>query len=372
LKTITKIDSVEMLIVRLPLVTPFETSFSVQTHREALLLKIAADDVCGWGESVTSSDPYYCYETNATAAHIIQDFLIPILTAMNNFTIEEVLRNFEQIRGHHMAKAAVENALLDIVARKYNIRLYELLGGTPKKIMSGISIGIQKNMDDLFESIQKACDKKYHRIKIKIKKGKDIEILKKVRKRFPNIKLMADANSDYTLEDILVLKRLDDFNLMMIEQPLNYDDIYFHARLQKQLVTPICLDESIKHFNDAKTAVKLGSCKIINIKQGRVGGMIKSKDIQAYCLGKAVEIWSGGMLETGIGRAFNLHLQTLPGFVLPGDTSETSRYFAEDIVDQPVILQPDGFIEIPDGPGTGVHVLPERIERFKIFSEKLV
>ena len=372
MKRIKQIDTVEIFIVRLPLVSLFETSFSVQTHREALLLKIVSDDVCGWGECVTSPDPYYCYETNATAFHIIQDFLIAILTAMNNFTIEEVLQNFEQIRGHHMAKAAVENALLDIMAQKYKIPLFELMGGTPKKIMSGISIGIQENIDDLLESIQKAHDKKYHRIKIKIKKGEDIEILKKIRRAFPSIKLMADANSDYTLEDIPILTKLDEFNLMMIEQPLSHDDIYFHALLQKQLQTPICLDESIKNLNDAKTAVEMGSCRIINIKQGRVGGMTASKKIQAYCMENNIKAWSGGMLETGIGRAFNLHLQTLPGFVLPGDTSETSRYFAEDIVDKPVILQPDGFIEIPKGPGIGVHVLPERMDRLKIFYEKLV
>jgi O-succinylbenzoate synthase len=371
-KKIKRIDSVEMFIVRLPLVSSFETSFSVQTNREALLLKIVSDDVCGWGECVTSPDPYYCYETNATASHIIQNFLIPILTAMNDFTIEAVLQNFEQIRGHQMAKAAVENALCDMMAQKYNIPLFELMGGTPKNIMSGISIGIQKNIDDLLESIQKACDKKYHRIKIKIKKGNDIETVNMVRRAFPSIKLMVDANSDYTLEDMHILKRLDEFNLMMIEQPLNYNDIYFHALLQKQLETPICLDESIKNLNDAKTAVELGSCKIINIKQGRVGGMIKAKDIQAHCLENAIETWSGGMLETGIGRAFNLHLQTLPGFVLPGDTSETSRYFAEDIVDKPVILQADGSIEIPKGAGIGVNVIPERIDRLKIFYEKLV
>lgn len=372
MKRIKRIDSVEMFIVSLPLVSPFETSFSVQTHREALLLKIMSDDVCGWGECVTSPDPYYCYETNATASHIIQDFLLAILTAMNNFTIEEVLQNFEQIRGHHMAKAAVENALLDIMAQKYKIPLFELMGGSSQKIMSGISIGIQESMDDLLELIQKACDKKYHRIKIKIKKGKDIEILKKVRRAFPNINLMADANSDYTLEDIPILKRLDEFNLMMIEQPLSHDDIYFHASLQKQIQTPICLDESIKNLNDARTAVGMGSCRIINIKQGRVGGMTTSKKIQAYCMENNIKAWSGGMLETGIGRAFNLHLQTLPGFVLPGDTSETSRYFTEDIVDRPVVLQPDGFIEIPEGSGIGVHVLHERIDRFKVFYEKLV
>ena len=372
MEKIKQIDSVEMFIVRLPLVSPFETSFSVQTHRDALLLKIVSDGVCGWGECVTSPDPFYCYETNATASHIIQDFLIAILKAMNNFTIEEVLENFEQIRGHQMAKAAVENALLDIMARKHNIPLFELMGGTHKKIMSGISIGIQDSIDDLLESIQKACDKKYHRIKIKIKKGKDIEVLKRVRRTFPNIKLMADANSDYTLEDMYILKSLDEYNLMMIEQPLNYNDIYFHALLQKQLRTPICLDESIKNLHDAKTATELGSCKIINIKQGRVGGMTKAKDIQAYCLNHAIETWSGGMLETGIGRAFNLHLQTLPGFTLPGDTSETSRYFTEDIVDKPVILQPDGSIEIPRGAGIGVKVLSERLNRVKVYDKKIV
>jgi len=371
-KKIKKIDSVEMFIVRLPLVSAFETSFSVQTHREALLLNIVSDDVCGWGECVTSPDPYYSYETNATASHIIQDFLIPMLTAMNNFSIEEVLQNFERIRGHHMAKAAVENTLLDIMAQTYNMPLFELLGGTPKKIMSGISIGIQENIDNLLESIQNACDKKYHRIKIKIKKGKDVEILKTVRRAFPGIKLMADANSDYTLEDMDILKRLDEFNLMMIEQPLNYNDIYFHALLQKQLRTPICLDESIKNLNDAKTATELGSCKIINIKQGRVGGMLKAKEIQSYCLNNAIETWSGGMLETGIGRAFNLHLQTLPGFVLPGDTSETSRYYAEDIVDKAVILQPDGSIELPKGTGISVNVLSEKLNKFKVFYKKII
>jgi o-succinylbenzoate synthase len=371
-KRIKHIDSVEMFIVRLPLVTAFETSFSVQTLKEALLLKIVSDDVWGWGECVTSPDPYYCYETNKTASHIIQDFLIPILSNMKNFTVEEVLESFERIRGHQMAKAAVENALLDLVARQCQIPLFELIGGKNKKIMSGISIGIRKNMNDLLKTIQTACDKKYHRIKLKIKKNKDIEILKKVRSAFPSIKLMADANSDYTLEDMPILKRLDEFNLMMIEQPLNYDDIYFHALLQNRIQTPICLDESIKNLNDAKTAAELGSCKIINIKQGRVGGMLNSQKIQAYCLNSGIKTWSGGMLETGIGRAFNLHLQTLPGFVLPGDTSETSRYFAEDIVDKPVILQPDGFIEIPIGTGIGIDVLPERLERYKIFSKKIL
>jgi O-succinylbenzoate synthase len=371
-KRIKQIDSVEMFIARLPLVTPFETSFSVQTLKEVLLLKIASDDVFGWGECVTSPDPYYCYETNRTASHIIQDFLIPSLSNMKNFAVEAALEAFEKIRGHRMAKATVENALLDLLARQCRIPLFKLIGGKNKKIMSGISIGIKKNINDLLKTIQAACDKKYHRIKIKIKKNMDIEILKKVRGAFPSIQLMVDANCSYTIEDMHILKRMDEFNLMMIEQPLNYDDIYFHALLQNRIQTPICLDESIKNLNDVKAAAELGSCKIINIKQGRVGGMLKAKEIQSYCLNSAIDTWSGGMLETGIGRAFNLHLQTLPGFVLPGDTSETSRYFAEDIVDKPVTLQPDGFIEVPDGAGIGVDVLPERLERYKIFSNKIL
>jgi o-succinylbenzoate synthase len=369
---IKQIDSVEMFIAKLPLVTPFETSFSVQTHKEALLLKIISDDVCGWGECVTSPDPYYCYETNNTASHIIEDFLIPNLLNMVDFSVEDVLERFDRIRGHLMAKATVENALLDLMSRQCQIPLFELIGGRNKRIMSGISIGIKKNIEDLLKTIQTASDKKYHRIKIKIKKGKDIEVLKEVRKAFPHIDLMADANGDYTHLDTPVLRKFDAFNLMMIEQPLNYDDIYFHALLQHRIQTPICLDESIKNLNDAKAAAELGSCKIINIKQGRVGGMLKANKIQAYCLDSGIKTWSGGMLETGIGRAFNLHLQTLPGFVLPGDTSETSRYFAEDIVDKPVILQPDGFIEIPTGTGIGVDVLPERLERYKIFSKKIL
>jgi O-succinylbenzoate synthase len=371
-KKIKQIDSVEMFIVRLPLVTPFETSFSVQTLKEVLLLKIISNEAWGWGECVTSPDPYYCYETNKTASHIIQDFLVPILSTMKNFSVEGVLESFEKIRGHWMAKATVENALLDLMARQCQIPLFELIGGEKKKIMSGISIGIKEDINNLLKTIQTACDKRYHRIKIKIKKNKDIKILKKVRRTFPNIKLMADANSDYTLEDLHILKKLDEFDLMMIEQPLNYDDIYFHSLLQHQIQTPVCLDESVKNLNDAKTAAELGSCKIINIKQGRVGGMLNAKKIQAYCRNSGIEAWSGGMLETGIGRAFNLHLQTLPGFVLPGDTSETSRYFDEDIVNRPVILQPDGFIEIPDGTGIGVDVLPERLERYKIFSKRIL
>ena len=312
------------------------------------------------------------YETNSTSIYIIKKFLATILMTLKNFSIHDVLLKFERIRGHHMAKAAVENALLDLIARKCEIPLFEFIGGKFIKIMSGISIGIMENMDDLLESIKNACDKKYHRIKIKIKKGKDTKILKTVRKTFPDIHLMVDANSDYSHDDSHILKRLDEFHLMMIEQPLCYDDIYHHSLLQQRINTPICLDESIKNLNDAKTAVALGSCRIINIKQGRAGGTIKSKKIQEFCLNNSINVWSEGMLETGIGGAFNIHLQTLPGFVLPGDTLETSRYFTEDIVDKPVVLEPDGFINIPQGTEIGVEVIPKKLDRFKVFYERIV
>ena len=371
LNRINHIDSMELFIVKLPLVEPFETSFAIETHKEALLLKISSEGIDGWGECVASPDPYYSSETNETALHIIRAFLLPLIIKMKNFSLQEVLEEFERIRGHNMAKATVENALLDLLARKQNLPLYELIGGEKKRIMSGISIGIKKNPDELLESIKKALSKQYHRIKIKIRKGREIEPLTRVRENFPDIKLMVDANADYSISDIEILKQLDDYDLMMIEQPLEYDDLYFHSLVQKELQTPICLDESIENLNDVKTAINLGSCRIINIKQGRVGGILNAKVIQDYCRNNGIKVWSGGMLETGIGRAFNIHLQTLPGFLLPGDTSETSRYFQEDIVEPPVALQTDGFIDVPEGDGIGVRVIPDRLTRFTAFSEKI-
>ncbi len=370
-QTIKSINRVDIFLVRLPLVQPFTTSFGTETHKEALLIKISADEGYGWGECVASPAPYYSYETNQTALLIMKNFLIPILNAQQDFSMKDVQVQFNRIRGHHMAKAAVENALLDILARKHNRPLHSIINGKPQKIRSGISIGIKDNPKELLESVQQAVQKKYHRIKIKIKKSNDIKAVRAVREIFPDIRLMVDANADYSIADLALLKQLDEFNLMMIEQPLEYDDIYFHSLVQKELRTPICLDESIKSLNDAEAAIKLNSCRIINIKQGRVGGILAARAIQNYCLKNGLDCWSGGMLETGVGRAFNIHLQTLPGFTLPGDTSETSRYFAEDIVDQPVVLDEDGFIDIPSGPGIGVEVIPEKLKKFTIYSEQI-
>lgn len=368
---INNIDSAELYIVKLPLAEPFETSLEVETHKEALLLKLTSEDEDGWGECVASPDPYYSYETNETALNIIRTYLLPLIMERKNFSIDEILQVFERIRGHNMAKATVENALLDLLARKQGQPLYRIIGGETRKIMSGISIGIKDDVSELLQSIEQALMKKYHRIKIKIKKGKDILPVKQVRRSFPDIKLMVDANTDYSIDDITILKQLDEYNLMMIEQPLAHDDIYLHSLIQKELRTPICLDESISNLNDTKTAISLGSCRIINIKQGRVGGILNAKAIQNYCNSSGIEVWSGGMLETGIGRAFNIHLQTLPGFTLPGDTSETSRYFKEDIVEPSVVLRTDGYIDIPDGPGTGVQIISDNFDRFTVFSEKI-
>lgn len=365
------VETVIIHLVRLPLVRPFGTSFSVQTQREALLLEVRAGGISGWGECVASPEPYYGYETNLTARHILKDFLIPALWEMRDFTSAEALLPMRRVRGHAMAKAALENALLDLQARLAGVPLYVLLGGLPRKIMSGISIGLQDDPGNLARSIQAALDRKYHRIKIKIKRDRDVAVVGAVRAVFPTIPLMADANSDYTLADLPLLRQLDRFGLMMLEQPLGHDDLFQHAKLQRELRTPICLDESIKSRDDAEAALAMGSGRIINIKQGRVGGLLEAAAIQRVCLESGVPVWSGGMLETGIGRAFNIHLQTLPGFTLPGDTSETARYFDEDIADPPVVLDADGFIGIPPGAGTGMTIHPGRFRRYSIFREEL-
>ncbi len=359
---IKRIERINVYIIKLPLVKPFETSFSVQREREAIIIELISEGISGWGESVTSADPFYSYETNFTTLNILKEYLLPILKELKNFSINDFLNSAKRVRGYNMAKAAVENAILDLTAKLSSLPLYELIGGSKKRIMSGISIGIKGSTEELIDSIALAVEKKYHRIKIKIKKGKDVEIVKKVRKKFPDIKLMVDANSDYSLLDIETLKELDKYNLMMIEQPLYYYDIFEHSILQKELKTPICLDESIKNLSDVKTAIALGSCKIINIKQGRVGGILSSRGIARESTRNSIKVWSGGMLETGIGRAFNIHLQTLNEFTLPGDTSGTKRYFNEDIVYPIVELDSEGYISIPaNGDGIGVEVIRERL-----------
>jgi O-succinylbenzoate synthase len=369
-RTVGPLDRIELITVRLPFVSPFGTSVHTWTCKEALLLRIDSGGVSGWGECVADPDPYYAYETTTTAAHIIRDFLLP--SVRPGLTIGELEAAFRRVRGHGMAKATIENALLDLAAKRDGVPLHELLGWPRRRIMSGISIGIKDSVDELLAAVDEAVARGYHRVKMKVMRGKDVAWVRAVRERFPAIRLMVDANGDYALSDAAQLQRLDAFDLMMIEQPLSYSDIARHAELQRQLATPLCLDESIHGLDDALVALDLGACRIINVKQGRVGGLLESLRIAAACAERGALVWSGGMDETGIGRAVNIHLQAADGFTLPGDTSETSRYFAEDIVDPPVVLEQDGFIEIPGGAGIGVTVVPERLARYTLASERLV
>ena len=357
-------------MVKLPLQSPFETSFARESEKEALLVRMGAEGAEGWGECITSPSPFYSYETNWTARHIIKDFLLPLLKVCQPFDLDGALASFQRVRGHPMAKAALENALLDLFARIEGVPLYSYLGGKKRRIHSGISLGIREDIDLLLEEIGAAVKRGYQRIKVKIKRGKDVSVLREIRKTYPEIPLTVDANADYTLADAGTLKQLDEFKLLMIEQPLGYDDLFEHARLQQQIETPICLDESIKNLGAAALALQLNSCRIVNIKQGRVGGMLAARTIQALCLEKGIDVWSGGMLETGIGRAFNIHLQSLPGFSMPGDTSETARYFAADIVEPAVRLDGEGYIAIPPGDGIGVRVIPERLADFQVLYER--
>lgn len=364
LERIPRIDSVEFVTVRLPFVTPFGTSVQTWTHKEALLLRIQSGGITAWGECVADPDPYYAYETTSTCRHIIKDFLLPLVE--EGITFSELEQRFRHVRGHEMAKATVENALLVLLALQKSLPLHVLLGFPAKKIMSGISIGLRDSIDDLLRAVEQAVEKKYHRVKMKIKKGEDVEWVRAVRNRFPDLPLMADANGDYTIADTPLLKELDEFNLTMIEQPLSYSDIYQHSLLQRELKTPICLDESIHSLADAETAVALGACGVINIKQGRVGGLLEAMRIASLAQSKGIGVWSGGMDETGIGRAVNIHLQTHPAFTIPGDTSETSNYFTEDIADPPVVLDGDGFISISSRAGLGVHINRGKIEKYLI------
>jgi o-succinylbenzoate synthase len=367
--TLPRIDHVDLVTVTLPFVAPFGTSVHVWTDKEAMLMRLESGGVTAWSECVSDPDPFYSYETNTTARHIIKDFLLPLVEP--GITLGELEERFHRVRGHGMAKATIENACLILIAIQKSIPLHELMGRPAKKIMSGLSIGLRDTQEDLLNAVERAVARKYHRIKMKIKKGQDLEWVHAVRDRFPDVPLMVDANGDYSLSDVDHLRRLDDFNLMMVEQPLSYSDIIEHATLQREMKTPICLDESIHSLADAAAAISIDACRIINVKQGRVGGLMESMRIAHYAADHGVGVWSGGMDETGIGRAVNIHLQTAEGFTLPGDTSETANYFDEDIIDKPVVLGADGFIDIPTGAGIGARVVPEYILKRTIRAERL-
>jgi o-succinylbenzoate synthase len=349
--------------IHLPLIAPFQTSFGTTTLRRIPLIEADVDGVIGWGESTAGEDPYYCYETVETTWHIIRDFLWPALKGREFSSAAEVAEILARVRGHNMAKAGVETAIWDAEAKQKNISLAKLLGGTREEISSGVSIGIQPSIDDLIAKVERELAAGYQRIKIKIKPGSDIEPARALRERFPRIRLMVDANAAYTLEDAVLLKKLDAFYLVMIEQPLGHDDIYSHAALQRQLETPICLDECIHDYQHARAAIEIGACKIINMKLGRVGGHLEARKIHDLCQSKSIPVWCGGMLESGIGRAHNIAMSALPNFTLPGDVSASRRYWTEDIIEPEVEVTPRGTIRVPSGPGIGYVPCVERIER---------
>ncbi|WP_156288990.1 o-succinylbenzoate synthase [Oceanobacillus salinisoli] len=350
--------------LKMRLKDPFVTSFGKTQDKEFFIIEAKdPDSNAGYGESVAFTVPWYTEETVKTSKHIIEDFLIPILKSSIIHHPNEVTELFRPIKRNNMAKAAIEGAIWDLYAKRENIPLAEALGGENGSIDAGISIGIKPSTQALIHTIEKALEEGYKRIKLKIKPDADVEVLKEVRAHFPDTPIMADANSAYTLEDIDHLKKLDDFNLMMIEQPLAHDDIVDHAKLQAHLNTPICLDESIHSVEDVRKAYELGSCKIINVKIGRVGGLTEAKRIHDFCREHEMEVWCGGMLEAGVGRAHNIALSTLPQFVLPGDTSSSSRYWEKDII-MPEVVTKHGVIEVPDKPGIGYDIDEEAIESF--------
>ncbi len=358
--------SIGLTLVRLPLVRPFETSFDRMTAREAVLVDVEdVSGLTGWGECVADAGPFYSAEDSTTAWHVLERYLVPAVFG-REFAASEVFGALHHVRGHNMAKAALEMAAWDLQARLEGRPLCELLGATARPIESGVSIGIQASTGALVECVAEERAAGYRRIKIKIKPGWDREPVEAIRKAFGDVPLMVDANAAYTPADADRLKALDGFELMMIEQPLDYDDLLRHARLQAGLRTPICLDESIHSPELAADALDLNACRIINIKPGRLGGFAQSLAVHEIATARGVPLWHGGMLETGIGRAHNLHLSTLPGFTLPGDVAASRRYFVPDLIEPAIDVRPDGTILVPAGPGIGVTPEPARLKHVTV------
>jgi O-succinylbenzoate synthase len=365
-----QIDAVELFLVRLALVRPFETSFGRIDGREFVLVALTSDAVTGWGECVAEVDPFYSSETTTTAWHVMAKYLIPDLLAAPVGHARHLSALWQRVRGHRMAKAALEMAAWDLEARLAGRPLCELLGAPARPIPAGVSIGIQRSLDELVERVQAELADGYRRIKIKIKPGWDFAPVQAIRRVLPSVPLMVDANAAYTTDDGHALAALDDFGLMMIEQPLDYDDLVQHARLQLRLRTPICLDESITSPRIAADAIDMGACRIINVKPGRLGGFGPSMAVHDLARDHGVPLWHGGMLESGIGRSHNLHLSTLPGFTLPGDVAASRRYFVPDLIEPPIEVAPDGTVAVPAGPGIGVDPVPDRLRAATVHRER--
>lgn len=357
-----QLQQVEIFALRMRLRHPFETSFGREDDREFLLVRARTQDFVGWGEVTVSHDPFYSYETVATAQSVLYEYLVPWALAAPIAHPDDLGARCAQVRGHQMAKAGLEGAVWDLYAQELGLPLARALGGTRDEIEVGISIGIEPTADLLLRQVERFIGEGYRRFKIKIKPGVDYDRLKAVRDTFGDIPMMADANSAYTLQDLPLLQRLDELGLMMIEQPLSYDDIVDHAELQRQLHTPICLDESIHGTDDLRHAIALRSGRILNVKIGRLGGLSAAKRSHDMCQAAGWPVWCGGMLESGVGRLHNVAITTLPGFTLPGDTAASSRYWEEDIIEPEVTVSPQGTIRVPDLPGIG-HAVREDLVR---------
>jgi len=366
-----KIEAITLREIQMPLVHFFETSFGRTYSRRILLVTVHCDGIDGWSESVVGEDPYYSSEWIESAWPTLTQYLIPALLGKNIESVRECPSLFAKVRGHRMAKAGLENALWEAEAMQKDQPLWKLLGGTRREIPCGVSIGIQDSVEQLLDKIQIELAAGYRRIKVKVKPGWDVNVLERIRSRWADITLSCDANSAYTLDQVEHLRKFDQFNLLMIEQPLWNDDIYYHARLQKELRTAICLDESIVSARSAACAAETGACRIINVKVGRVGGFSEALAIHDICQAHKIPVWCGGMLETGIGRAQNIALSTLQNFSLPGDVSASKRYWKEDIIEPEVEVSSQGMIPISDRPGTGYRVRPDLIEKLTVKKETL-
>ena len=367
-----KIERITLRHIRMPLVHFFETSFGRTTERDIILVEVQSDGVSGWGEITAGEHPFYNEEWTASAWIIVRDYVAPGLIGRDLASAEEVAPLSERIREHRMARGGVEAAVWDLEARRTGVPLWKKIGGGARReIPCGVSIGIQNSIEELIETIERELAAGYQRIKIKIKPGWDVDVVRRVRTRFSHIHLMADANSAYTLADAERLRCLDEFHLMMIEQPLSHDDIVDHSQLQAQLSTPICLDECIRTAHHLEQAIRLRACRIVNIKLGRVGGFREARLVHDVAQAAGIPVWCGGMLESGVGRAHNIALSTLPNFVLPGDVSASGRYWKRDIIHPAVEVTPHGTIAIRDEPGFGYELDRDYIRHITVREESV-
>ncbi len=354
----------ELRQLEMPLVSAFETSGWREEEKTCIVVRLNSGEFSGFGECAVSTGPWYGSETLASAWFVLEEYLVPLLLGKEFASAGEVLSPLDGVRGNNMAKASVEMAFWDLLGKSSGKSLSELLGGTQVSVASGVSVGLQKSREKLVDVVGGYVDEGYRRIKLKIKPGRDVELVEAVREEFPDTPLMVDANGAYDPREAGSLKKLDAFELLMIEQPFAWNDLVEHARLRKTIRTPVCLDESVASLGDLESALALDSFGVLNIKPARLGGLSVSRMVHDVCKDRGLPVWCGGLLETGVGRAANVALASLPGFVMPGDISASKRYFKEDIVKPDFRLETDGTIMVPTGPGIGVEVLQDRVEKF--------